>query len=308
MLSPSWLEDCADANKAILSVPMLVGEQTGTPLPDSGSGQTLSPQNPANQDVPTTMTLTDVANGVWDDLFSQVFETTASVRSNCILRIGWEQYGNGWYPWNGVSLYQQYGDAYRHLVRLARQASDAFEFDWNGNIAYAAYDPTAAYPGDAYVDYMTFDVYDAFPPGGSGGWLAYQAAVMQNALTFAISKGKPLGIPEFGLFYLGFDGGYGDDPSWISESYNWIHQNAAHIAYACYFNHYAGDPVGDGGGALQRNPLSAVVFRQLYGTWAQELLAAQSGGGGFGAVMSDAHFKRYKPAYESHLRKQKSGR
>lgn len=41
------------------------------------------------------------------------------------------------------------------------------------------------------------------------------------------------------------------------------------------------------------------------------------GGGGFGAVMSDAHFKRYKPsdlgpgyrpAYESHLRKQKSGR
>lgn len=28
------------------------------------------------------------------------------------------------------------------------------------------------------------------------------------------------------------------------------------------------------------------------------------GGGGFGAVMSDAHFQRYKPSYQSRLRKQ----
>lgn len=270
MLSPSWLLDCKNARTAMLSVPMLVGPQNGTPLPGSGSGQTLSPQNYLNENIPTTMTLTDVAGGVWDTMFSQIFATTASIRPDCILRIGWEQYGNGWYPWNGFSLYSQYSAAYRHLVTLARSYSSSFRFDWNGNVAFASFDPTLAYPGDAYVDYMTTDVYDSFVPGGSAGWIAYQSAVLTNALNYAISRGKPFGLPEFGLFYLGFAGGYGDDPSWIQEAYNWISLNQANIAYACYFQNYAGDPTTDGGGALQRNPLSAHVFSNTFGQWAQD--------------------------------------
>lgn len=272
MLSSSWLNACAGAAKAILSVPMLVGPQTGTPVAGSGSGQTLSPQNPSNANTPTTMTLADVAAGAWDTLFSAAFATAASIRPDCILRIGWEQYGNGWYPWNGAALISDYAAAYKHLVTLARAQSASFQFDWNGNVAFASYDPTVAYAaiGSAYVDFMTTDVYNATSPGGAAGWAAYQSSVLTNALNFAISQGKPFGLSELGTFAIGFSSGFGDDPAWMEAAYYWLKQNAPNIAYACWFQNFAGGPTTDGSGALQRNPNMATVFSALFGSWAQE--------------------------------------
>lgn len=272
MLASSWLTEASAADKVNLAVPMLVGPQSGSPVDGaSGSGQTTSPQNPSNVTTPTTMTLTDVAAGVWDNLFGQVFSMIAGIRPDCIIRLGHEQYGNGWYPWNGAGLYTQYGNAYRHLVTLARTYSASFQFDWNGNIAYASYDPTVAYPGDAYVDFMTADVYDGYAPGGAAGWAAYRDAVLTAAVSFAVSRGKPFGFTEFGTFAIGYSSGYGDDPEWLKAAYYWIRQNHANMAFACFFNHYGGDPATDGSGALQRNPQMGAVFKALFGTWAQQL-------------------------------------
>lgn len=271
MLATSWITEAAGADNVMVSIPMLIGDQSGSPVAGSGSGQTTSPQNPAGATVNTTMTLTDVAAGLWDSLFNQAIANIASLRPNAIIRIGWEQYGNGWYPWNGAALYSQYTAAYRHLVGLCRAQSAGFTFDWNGNVAYAAYDPTLAYPGDAWVDYMTTDLYDSFNPGGAAGFTAYRDAVLANALAFAVTRGKPFGLSEFGTFVVGFGNGYGDDPAWLRAVHDWCRQNQAKIAYVLWFNHDGGVPSGDGGGSLQRNPQLAAQFRTTFGMWAQQL-------------------------------------
>ena len=103
------------------------------------------------------MTLTDVAAGVWDNLFTQSFQTIAAVRPDAILRIGWEQYGNGWYAWSGPAQAAAYQAAFIHLVGLARTVSSDFKFDWDGGVSYAGYNPMTqgAWPGAEYVDYIS---------------------------------------------------------------------------------------------------------------------------------------------------------
>lgn len=271
MIASTWINRCIGAEKAIMSIPLLVGPEHGAKLSESGSGETTSPQNPAGATTPTVMTLAAVAAGTWDALFKQAFETIAAVRPDCILRIGWEQYGNGWYPWNGKELITPYKAAYQHLVTLARTVSASFTFDWNGNVAYANYNPETAYPGDAYCDYMTTDVYDSNTNAGATGWTEYANAVLQNGLNFAASRGKPYGFSEFGLFGVGYSGGHGDDPAWVRAAFEWIRAREANFCWAIYFNNPTGAELTTGSSALQRNPKSAAAFEALFGAWAQQL-------------------------------------
>jgi hypothetical protein len=272
--SSNWHGYFPGATTTLITCPILVGPQTGSPLTGSGSGQTTSPQNPSNVTTPTTMTLAAVGAGTWDAQFTTMFNYIATVAPSAILRIGHEQYGNGWYPWNGAALTDDYASAYKRLVGIAKTASSSFRFDWNGNVAYASYDPTVAFPkiGGSYVDYMTCDVYDGFDPGGAAGWAAYQAAVLTNALNYAVASGKPFGIPELGTFAIGYSNGYGDDPAWLLAAYNWLRANQQNIAYVGWFQNFGGDPTTVGGGALQRNPNLAAVFTSLFGAWAQQLV------------------------------------
>lgn len=278
LFDPAWTLRGAGAETLIMSVPLLVGPQTGTPPADAGSGQTLSPQAPTDltglTDTPTTMTLDDVAAGVWDDMFAKAIGIIAANRdpATTILRWGWEQYGNGWFAWNGLAMAAKYKAAYRHCVALSRAVSPNFRYEWNGNVAYAAWNPAdgSNYVGDDVCDYMTCDVYDGFDPGGAAGWISYRDQVLTQALNFAKSHGKPFGFSEFGLFYPGFFNGYGDDPAWVKEAFYWLRQNQADIAFACFFQNFTGVPTGDGGGALQRNPQSAAIFQSLYSAWARD--------------------------------------
>lgn len=290
MLASNWVTEGAAADTLIVSVPMLVGDQSGTPIANSGTGQTTSPQTTANVNGNTTMTLADVAAGTWDSLFGQVFQMIADNRPAAILRIGWEQYGNGWYPWNGVGLLSAYANAYKHLVTLARTKSASFKFDWNGNQAFASFVPADAYAliGGSYVDYMTTDVYNAFDPGGVAGFNAFRDAVLYAGLALAKANGKPYGWTEFGTFVSGFANGYGDQSDWLNAAYYFLRQNQNDIAYALWFNHYAGNPAGDGGGALQRNPQMAAEFQLLFGGWQQGL------GSGSRRFLSSTGTNRYR--------------
>ncbi len=234
----------------------------------SGTGQTTSPQNPSNVTTPTTMTLSDVAAGIWDSLFSQTFQTIVAARSSssAILRIGWELYGNGWYPWNGPALASAHQAAYIHLVTLARSTATtyntahstnfAFQFDWNGGLVYAGYDPMTggAWPGASYVDYISGDIYDE-SSSGSAGW-TQAVSNMNEGITLAQTNGKLYSMPEFGL------GSNGDDPDWLEAAYYWMRANASSLGYVLYF------------GNLSGYPNSQTIISSLYGAWTQQQLGS----------------------------------
>ena len=262
-----------------LTVPMLVGPQSGTPLTNSGSGQTTSPQNPSNATTPTTMTMADVASGVWDAMFTTGFTLIAASRPNCILRIGHENYGNGWYPWCGAALSTLHTACFQHLVTLARTVSSSFKFDWNGAQNYTGYDPmtaSGAYPGDSYVDYISADWYDGlgftagtWMNGGAAGWNAAVTQYLVEGLAFAIAHGKPFCIPEFGLGQTTYNPSGGlpeDDPNWVKAAYTWMRANEANLGYVLYFQNEGGSNPG----SLNLNPQSAAVFAQLFGAWARQ--------------------------------------
>jgi len=235
---------------------------SGTMIDASGSGPgaTTSPQNSYNVTTPTGMTLSDVANGVWDNLFTQTFQTIANANSAAILRIGWEIYGNGWYPWNGPANASAYKAAYIHLVEVARAVSSSFKFDWNGGLAYADYDPMTqgAWPGANYVDYVSADIYDTNTSSGSTGW-SDAVADMSEGLAFAQTNGKLFSIPEFGISNT-----YGDDPAWIEAAYYWMRANASSLGYMMYFDY----------DSLNDYPNSQAVFSSLFGAWVQQQLGS----------------------------------
>lgn len=277
MQNSYYVNNCAGATKALLTVPMLVGPQVGTPLTNSGSGQTTSPWNPAGSATPTTMTLADVASGVWDTQFTAVFQAIANVRPDAILRIGWEIYGNGWYPWNGPALFAAHRLAWIHLVGVARAVSSSFQFDWNGGARYqalAGYDPMTggAWPGAAYVDYITYDVYDTWGTGDGGavGW-GLQAANLAEGLAFAATNGKPFCIPELGLGTLAASNAHGDDYQWLLSAYKWARANQAALGYVNFFNWDGSMSGGNNFNSLQQNPNSMAVWTSLFAAWNQQL-------------------------------------
>jgi hypothetical protein len=217
------------------------------------------------------MTLADVGNGIWDNMFKKVFQTISAARPACILRIGWEMYGNaGFYPWSGPSLASQHQAAWIDLVTLARSVSSSFQFDWNGGVTYAGYSPwiDGAWPGAQYVDYFLADVYEnqGGNRNGSSNWNVI-AASLAPGMAFAQSEGLPFSMPEFGLW--GVNGSYwGDDPAWIEAAYYWMRQNASYLGYVPFYNGSTSSSTN-----LVNCPNSAAVFSSLFGGWAR----AQSG-------------------------------
>ena len=111
-----------------------------------------------------------LVQGATDNTTTGAFTTlaqnlVAQGEGNAILRLGWEFTGN-WYPWSVTSP----GDAanfvsfWQQIVTTMRAVPGAqFSFLWNPNGASpTSYSPDAAYPGNAYVDYVGTDVYDEY--------------------------------------------------------------------------------------------------------------------------------------------------
>ena len=271
MISATWVNLLAGAGAGVMSIPMLVGPQSGSPPAGSGSGQTTSPQNPSNVTTPTTMTLADVAAGVWDTLFTSAFQTIATARPACILRIGWEPYLPGTWAWSGIAQAAAHQAAYQHLVTLARSVSSSFKFDWNGAFHYTfsthLYNPITdgAWPGASYVDYMGMDAYQNLGSGanvGAASW-AYILNNMESSLAFAAAQGIPFSFPEWGLTPVG-SGGSGDDPAYILAVWQWLRANQSIMGYACLFNDSPGVE-------LAQAPNSGAVYPYLFGAWARQL-------------------------------------
>ncbi len=218
------------------------------------------------------------AGGAYDGYFRQLGQDlVAHGEQDAVLRVGWEFNLDGW-PWStpDPAVFAAY---FRRIVAALRSAPGAdFTIDWTVNNGPNRYDAIRYWPGDDVVDEVGVDAYDVaggaypYPPvcdagcrsarqrqawsgrvyGGSRG-LAFWSA-------FAAGHGKPLALPEWGLWSRPDGTGGGDDPYYLRQMAGFIAAPGNHVAWTAYF---AFDS-SDGRHSLASFPSSAPLFRTLF--------------------------------------------
>jgi hypothetical protein len=255
-LDSSWLAEWKNAgyaSKMAISIPMLPKNDTTTTLAHGAAG---------------------TYNSYWKTAAARL---VAAGMANATLRIGWE-FNGGWFRWAAKSNPSGFAAYFRQIVQAMRSApGQAFRFVWCPSAAYAGWDATTAYPGNAYVDIVGLDGYDTWynhpnatpaqrwtqivaPPNNVKGGLTFWAG-------FAQSHSRPMAFCEWGLVnkyakMAGPDGGGGgDDPYYIQQMHNWL---AAHnVVYDTYTEVNA----SDGGHLLEGAsfPKAATLYKSLWG-------------------------------------------
>jgi beta-mannanase len=184
---------------------------------------------------------------------------------NAVIRLGLEMNGN-WEPdFMGTTMteQQQWAQCFAQEVGAMRSVNGAhFLFDWDPNACVENVPLENFYPGNAAVDIIGVDAYDAYcnPTGepSSPGPAAFSALASEpdglNAVTaFAAQQGKPMSLPEWGT--VAAPTGMGDDGYYVQAIGQWVASND--VAFQSYFD--AGD---DGVLALDAsnpNTLSAYI-------------------------------------------------
>jgi hypothetical protein len=181
--------------------------------------------------LPGVGTLAAGAAGDYDSYFTTLARNLVSDgEGNAILRLGWE-FNGSWYPWyvESASDAANFDTFWQHIVTAMRGVpGEQFKFLWSASATTTStYAPAAAYPGDAYVDYVGTDVYDEFwgtPFTPAAAWSSQltQEWGLNWLASFAASHDKPIAIPEWSVEYRPDGHGLGDDPSFIANMAAWF--------------------------------------------------------------------------------------
>lgn len=200
---------------------------------------------------PKTGNIDDAAAGKYNAEWEKLGRTIAAKYPDAYLRPGWEVNVPEMYWYGTTENAEKWKEAYRHAVNSLRKANDKFRICWVVGIgegrAPTAKDATIFYPGDQWVDFIGFDVYDWWPPYTS------VAAIKQLKeapyswdwwLDFVKKRNKKLVIPEWGIVNPGpshkdYKSYGGDNPKFIQFAYNWMLENKEWIEMECYFQHTA---------------------------------------------------------------------
>jgi hypothetical protein len=216
------------------------------------------------------------AAGNYDSYWKALGESlVAGGYPDAIIRIAHEFNGN-WYWYQPQGMTTEFIGYWQHAVTAMRSASgQSFKFFWNPNLGVSSengtpFDCEDAYPGDAYVDYIGPDTYDAdwgvYPMTGTIPQATYdqawQTILTQDHgldwfVTFAAQHQKPLAVAEWGVWAQGSTYGGGDDPGYIQHMHDWFIAN--HVAFADYFDS-GGDAIYPG----SPYPLSLAAFKSAF--------------------------------------------
>jgi hypothetical protein len=206
---------------------------------------------------------------------------------NAILRPGWEFDGT-WYPWTVQTDAdaRNFATYWRKIVTVMRSVPGAhFSFLWGpAGFQTLSWNIEDAYPGNTYVNYVSFDVYDQssddaiFSSGDPHNTttVGQSKEVFDDLRTdregldwlaaFAQANKKPIVIPEWAVNTRSDGHGLGDDPTFINEMYNWFVSH--HVAWSIYFIDDARDNSQQGIDFLLTDghfPKSLAAFRTDFG-------------------------------------------
>jgi hypothetical protein len=210
------------------------------------------------------------------------------------LRLGWEMDGS-WYAWGapqGSGKEASYAGCFRRVVQVMRQTQPAnqWKFVWNPTTAW--WNPAyldSVWPGDAYVDMVGIDLYDqswianTYPYPSlcdAACRLARQQTVwndlawkLNTVRDFGRARGKPMGIPEWGVATRPDGHGGGDNPFFVQKMHDFIHEPTNNVVFHSYWgvsaididSRLTGAVTGDNPGGGTNFPESAALFRKLFG-------------------------------------------
>lgn len=204
-------------------------------------------------------TFADCYNGKYDSSYKIVASTIATRDPSAIIRTGQEMNGN-WetHSMNGpAGTAAEFAQCFQHIVTLFRQVSPTFKFDWNPGIGmWAGLDGVTTYPGDAYVDYVSLDMYEdsQYVTGTPDERWQHFLDVDGRGLTywaqFVKDHGKLLGIDEWASNY--------DDGVFITHMAAWMASNNVH--HQMYW-----DSDMAFNGALDTHPVNGAAFKKAFG-------------------------------------------
>ncbi len=231
---------------------------------------------PANQ----AATIKDGAHGDYDKYYKMLAQNlVAHGQGDSILRLGWEfNLGSSHYSTPNPGDFIAY---WRSIVTAMRSVpGQKLQFDWNVNVGDTTYDGTLYYPGSQYVDYIGVDVYDVswtpstypYPAGCSAACRRGRQETVWERLSdgtgglsywssFARAKGKPMTLPEWGMWTRPDGHGGGDDPYFITQMYNFIDDPSNHVAYQSYLEADS----SDGKHRLTTLTEAGKTYRRLFG-------------------------------------------
>jgi len=147
------------------------------------------------------------------------------------------------------------------VARSMRVPGSSFLFDWTANSGYRDIPFASYYPGNAVVDIIGIDQYDALVDGhhvppGPARWrqLSSEPGGLDALIAFAQHQGKPIGIGEWGEVGPPVPGGGGDDPYYISSMAALF--SRVHVTYESYFDKSEGGTL-----TLSQVPKSLGTYR-----------------------------------------------
>lgn len=265
--------------RMIFSVPMLPGPWDRSGIIDGSGGK-------------QPVSLEDGAKGDYNIHFMRLAENLVKAGlGDSILRLGWE-FNGGWYTWRASDDPAAFVGYWRQIVKTMRsvQGGKNFRFCWNPASGWLSFPAEKAWPGSAYVDYIGLDVYDdswnqdtypLLPNANSQTLDKIHKKVWNETIfngdhglkfwcAFAEKHHKPFAIPEWGVSDRADGHGGMDDPYFIQQMYNFIHNPKNNVFFDCYFDVQAGDghhqlSPGVSGAEKTEFPESANLFRKLFG-------------------------------------------
>ena len=191
-------------------------------------------------------TMAGCAAGSYNDKWRQygLNIKAAGLDDESVIRLGWEFNGN-WYKWQ-ASDPAQFAECWRQIVGTVERVAPALKWDWNVNRGrgQSVADARLAYPGDAYVDFVGVDSYDAWPGArDEAGWQAQYAGEfgLKFWADFAAAHGKKLSVGEWGNYPGPATAGQsgGDNPFYIAKMMGFFRSQGSDLAYEAYFNESA---------------------------------------------------------------------
>ncbi|GAB6901793.1 glycoside hydrolase family 26 protein [Kineosporia succinea] len=222
------------------------------------------------------------AAGEYDQYFKTLAQNLVNAdQGDSIIRLGWEfnLSASRWHPDTKANFIGYW----RHIVEAMRSVpgTEKLEFDWNPNIGGEVYDSTKYYPGNQYVDYVGIDTYDiswvegSYPYPKSCNAACKQSSretAWNNTLNgtfglnfwadFARSKGKPLTLPEWGLWERPDGHGGGDNKYYIQQMFDFINDPSNNVGYHSYFEVNVGS---SGSHMLETHTSAGSLFKKLLG-------------------------------------------
>jgi len=200
-------------------------------------------------------TIEQGATGAYDQYFTQLAQNlVAADQANAILRLGWEfNLDSSRWQSDDPEAWVTY---WRRIVAAMDAVPGAqFEYDWNPNNGDNPYDAVEYWPGDDIVDYVGVDAYDVgyqrntypYPDdcddacrlerqtnawnkgiyGGSRGLHFWSR--------FAAHHGKPMSLPEWGLWVRDDGHGGGWNTYYLEQMAAFVKDPANGVAYQAYF-------------------------------------------------------------------------